>query len=328
MTQSDANYLALEIGGTKLQAAMGKADGTILERTRTNTDLSQGVAGIMAWVRGAVDQFESKCPELAGVGVGFGGPVDTATGEVIVSHQVEGWEGHDLREVCRPASGAPVIVANDANAAGWGEYCLGAGRDTRTFVYNNIGSGIGGALVLDGKLYDGQGRGACEIGHTYVSDWTAETPGEVAKLEDLCSGWSIEKRIRAWESLDPETPLAKLCECDASQLTCVMLGQAAGQGDDRALAELDRVAEAIAQAHANVLSLLHPEVIALGGGVALLGDVLLNPIRRHLDNLAFGPYRGRFRVQPCQLGEVVVLQGALLLAAQSVDTERATRNPT
>ncbi|MBI1317729.1 MAG: ROK family protein [Candidatus Hydrogenedens sp.] len=318
---SDPVYLALEIGGTKLQAALGTGEGLLLERRRARVNPAEGVPGILAWCNQAVSELYGLAAESSrepqGMGIGFGGPVDTAAGEVIVSHQVEGWNGIDLREACSLPNRAPVVVANDANAAGWGEYRLGAGRGTRNFVYMNIGSGIGGALVVDGKLYDGQGRGACEIGHTYISDWLAETPGAIAKLEDRCSGWSIERRIRAWESIEAGTPLQALCGGDAAQLTCALLGQAATQGDARATAELQQVATAVAQALANVLALFHPEVIALGGGVSLLGDVLLDPIRDALDALAFEPYRGRYQLVPCALEEDVVLQGALLLAAEA-----------
>jgi glucokinase len=317
---ADPVYIALEIGGTKLQAALGTAEGVILERRRSVVDTAKGVPGILAWCNHAVSELCGHAAELAlepaGMGIGFGGPVDTAKGEVIVSHQVAGWNGIDLRQACPLPNGAPVLVANDANAAGWGEYRLGAGRGADPFVYMNIGSGIGGALVIGGKLFDGQGRGGCEIGHTYISDWTVARPGAIAKLEDLCSGWAIERRIRAWNDLEPGTPLHTLCGGDAKALTCALLGQAADQGDARAGVELQRNAAAIAQALANLLALIQPQVIALGGGVSLLGDTLLHPIRKALGALAFGPCKGHYRLEPCHLAEDVVLQGALLLAAE------------
>lgn len=317
---ADPVYIALEIGGTKLQAALGTGEGVILERRRAVVDAAKGVPGIIAWCNHAVSELCGHAAELAlepaGMGIGFGGPVDTAKGEVIVSHQVEGWNGIDLRKACPLPNGAPVIVANDANAAGWGEYRLGAGRGADPFVYMNIGSGIGGAFVIGGKLFDGQGRGGCEIGHTYVNNWTATEPGKIAKLEDLCSGWAIERRIRAWNDLEPGTPLHTLCGGDAKALTCALLGEAAAQGDPRAGEEIRRNADAIAQALGNVLALIQPQVIALGGGVSLLGDTLINPIRQALGTLAFGSCKGHYRVEACHLGEDVVLQGALLLAAE------------
>lgn len=313
----DKRIIAVEIGGTKLQAAIGTPEGEILRAERGRVNPEKGAAGILDWVTVRVEELVAACGGAASaIGVGFGGPVESATGAVLVSHQIAGWEGVALKTLLEGRFSLPVIVANDANAAGWAEYRLGAGRGTRQFFYMNIGSGIGGALVVDGKLHDGQGRGAGEIGHTWVPDWTADAPGRADKLENLCSGWSIERRIRGWAGLDPVSPLGKACGGDPARLTCALLADAARQGDPRAMEEIHRVAQTAALALANVVTLFHPEVIALGGGVSLMGDILLHPLTEALDTLAFGPYRGRYRLMPCQLEEDVVVVGALLLAGE------------
>lgn len=313
------NYLlAIEIGGTKLQVALGTPDGKIVDVERGNVDPVRGAEGILAWLAIAVAAVIGRCPSdgaCRAIGVGFGGPVDSATGRVLVSHQVGGWDGVHLKQWFEERFSVPTCVENDANAAGWAEYCLGAGKGTNTFVYCNIGSGIGGALVVDGKLYNGQGLGACEIGHTYVADWTWGTPGAIAKLEHLCSGWSITRRIRSWSDLDPASVLGSMCAGDAAQLTCPMLADAARAGDPRALKEIHEVAAGVGQALANVVTLLHPERIAMGGGVSLMGEVLLEPLRARVETLSFGAYRGTFQVVPCALEEDVVTAGALLMAA-------------
>lgn len=317
----DRNLLAVEIGGTKLQAALGTADGTVLKTLRATVEPAGGAAGIRACIAELADALieETGRENLSAIGVGFGGPVDSRTGTILVSHQIAGWEGFALKPWFEERFGLPTTVANDSNAAGWAEYVLGAGRGTRSFVYNNIGSGIGGALVIDGKLYDGQHLGAGEIGHTLVPDWTSTVSGAVARLEDLCSGWAIERRVRGWKSLPTWSALARLCQGDPKRLTCALLADAARGGDPTALSEIDRVARTIAIALANVITLFSPERIALGGGVALMGDVLLEPIRKYTAHLAFAPYRGHFEIVPCALGEAVVLSGALLLASGVVD---------
>ena len=111
-----------------------------------------------------------------------------------------------------------------------------------------------------------------------------------------------------------KSALAKLCQGDPERFTCDMLGDAAGAKDAFASEVLDQVADSIGVALCNVLALTHVERIALGGGVSLLGDVLLEPIRRHVADRVFGPYRDRYEIVPCELGESVVLVGALLLA--------------
>lgn len=309
--------IALEIGGTKLQAVLGRSNGAILERRRGVVTREHGAAGILAW---CADQVEALVDGVGGkrhitaMGVGFGGPVESATGRALVSHQVGGWENLPIRHWFEERFGWPVVVANDANAAGWAEYCLGAGRGTRHFVYMNIGSGIGGALVVDGRLYDGQGLGACEIGHTWVPDWTASAPGAVAKFEHLCSGWAIERRIRALSALEPGTPLHELCGGRPDRLDCALLAESARRGDAQAQAEIERVAETAAIALGNAIALLHPERIALGGGVSLMGTPLFTPLRAALSRYTFAPYANAVELVPCALGEDVVVAGALLLA--------------
>ncbi|HUW60737.1 MAG TPA: ROK family protein [Candidatus Bathyarchaeia archaeon] len=315
MNQPQHNFLlALEIGGTKLQAALGTPEGEILQMRRGPVPQG-GPPAILDWFAGQIPTLiqDAEKPVRA-IGIGFGGPVDSAAGRVLVSHQVEGWKDLPLAQWFQNQFRIPTRLFNDSNAAGWAEFRLGAGRGTRHFLYSNIGSGIGGAIVIDGRLHDGQGFGAGEVGHTWVVNWEKLESCEMIKLENICSGWAIERRIRAWKNLQPNSPLHKLANGDPANLTCAILGQAARNRDPRALDEIDRVAKSIATALANTVTLFHPEKIALGGGVSLLGDVLLDPIRQYADQLVFGPFQGRVQIVPCQLAESVVLAGALLLA--------------
>lgn len=310
--------IALEIGGTKLQVALGTPEGEILAKNRGQADTSEGATSVLRWFDESIPSMlelgHASGRTVNGIGVGFGGPVDTASGGALVSHQVGGWGGFPLKSYFEDKFRLPTAVGNDANVSGWAEYCRGSGRGCRTFCYMNIGSGIGGAFVIDGKLFDGQGLGAAEIGHTYVPDWTSGVPGAHIKLERLCSGWAIEKRLQTSAQLRSATPLHALCGGDPTRITCPMLGRAAAEGDVFALDELDRTAQSLAVALSNVIALIHPERIALGGGVSLLGDVLLEPLRKHVNAICFGPYRGRFEIVPCELGEDVVLVGGLLIA--------------
>ena len=310
--------IAVEIGGTKLQVALGDEEGNALILRQGKVDPAVGAPGILAWLEDVIaeviEEAKSSHRTPTAIGIGFGGPVERATGEVLVSHQVLGWENVQLKTWCEERFGLITIVENDSNAAGWAEYKLGAGQGADPFCYMNIGSGIGGALVLNGKLHNGQGRGAGENGHLWVPDWTSDEAGASDKLEHLCSGWSIENRIRAWKDLEAGSPLYECCKGDAENLTCSLLARAAEQGDVRALAEIERIAHSVGLALANVITLFHPERIAMGGGVSLMGDILLDPIRKTVDQLVFGPFKGRYEIVPCALEEQVVVAGALLLA--------------
>ncbi|HPO15737.1 MAG TPA: ROK family protein [Candidatus Hydrogenedentes bacterium] len=315
MTQQAA-VAGVEIGGTKLQAALGRSDGTIEIIRRGTVSKDAGAQGILDWIDQELTFIIDHCPETiakpSAIGVGFGGPVDSATGKVLTSHQIAGWQGIELKHWFEKRFGLPTQVINDANAAGWAEYCCGVGKGTRQFCYMNIGSGIGGALIVNGQLYDGQGLGAGEIGHTYVPDWSG-APGDADKLEHLACGWAIEKRIHALD-IPAQTPLWNICQGHAEQLTCPMLAEAARQGDALALQQIEYTARSVGIGLANLITLFHPERIALGGGVSLMGDILLNPLRNHVDSLVFGPFKGKYEILPCALAESVVVAGALLLA--------------
>ncbi len=308
--------LAAEIGGTKLQAALGRAEGTILARRRGSVAKGTSAEGILAWFPDAINELRAEAKALnesaERIGVGFGGPIDTPAGRVLKSHQVGGWDDFPLRAWFEEQTGLRTTIANDSNAAGWGEYRRGSGVGTRTFCYMNVGSGIGGALILDGKLHDGQGIGAWEMGHTRIGE-IVDGALKLTKLEDLCSGWSVERQLQA-SPLKLGTPLHELVGGRSENITCALAGQAAARGDAASIAAIDGLADRLAWAVSNAITLVHPERFAIGGGVGLLGEVLLAPLRRHVERYVFEPYRGRYQIVPAKLGEDVVLVGALLLA--------------
>jgi glucokinase len=170
-------------------------------------------------------------------------------------------------------------------------------------------------MIFDGTYYDGVGYGAGFIGHTYVPDWTAINAGAHQKVENLCSGRAIEKRLRSPGYVPQGSLLTAMCAGDLSKLTCRMLGRAAVQGDAFALAEIDRIAWSYSVGLSNVITLLSPDRVSIGGGVANLGDVLLEPVRRHTDSLVFVASRGRYDIVQCTFMDNSVVIGAAVYAA-------------
>lgn len=311
--------LAVEIGGTKLQVGLGTSQGQLLQTARTAVEPTAGAAGILDWLTGAIPTMLQRAGVPSAIGVGFGGPVETKTGRVITSNQIEGWHDFPLRDWFEDAFHLPTRVDNDAQAAAWGEFRLGLGRGTRQFFYTNIGSGVGGGLVLDGALFNGQGWGAGEIGHMLIPDWTAGEPGVFATVEKLCSGWAIEARLRQ-DGYAPEDSLLFRADPAARQaLGARDLAKAARNGDPFARAEIRKVAESFGAALVNVLSLTSVERIAVGGGVSALGESLLAPMRQWVQAHAFMPSLRSVQINRAWLGEEVVLVGALLRAAELVD---------
>lgn len=315
--------LGIEIGGTKQQVAIGTPEGQILTLRQVRVDLASGGAGIRKWLHEQISELigtaEAENRKISAIGVGFGGPIDTARGQVLQSIQVSGWQDFPIKSWFQEQFNLPTIVANDSNAATWGEYRCGFGRGSDHFFYTNIGSGIGGGFVFDGKLFDGQGFGAGEFGHTFVPDWANISQGmRGSQIENLCSGWAIESRLRTPGYIPGSSALYRSNPDDLVKITTKDLGEAARSGDPFSMAEIDRVAHSIGIGLANVLSLTGVERIAIGGGVSNLGTLLMDPIRRYTEKYAFISSKGRYQIERCSLGDQIVLVGALLLASECV----------
>lgn len=303
--------VALEIGGTKLQVAVGTPAGEILDRRRFTVDPAAGAPAIR-------DEIAAALPEIVGqwrpaaVGVGYGGPVDRRTGLIVKSHHVSGWEGFPLGEWLADVAGLPVAVDNDANVAALGEALHGAGRGADPVFYVTVGSGVGGGLVCGGRIFHGSGMGEAEIGHLRLGP-----AGEIT--EDYCSGWSIDRRIRAAVAAAPASALARLVEASPGQ-EARHLGPALAAGDPLAADILDGAADKLALALSHVAHLCHPEVIVLGGGVTLLGEPLRQAVATHLGRFMMEALRPGPRVALAALREDAVPVGAIALAARRFPT--------
>jgi glucokinase len=338
-------FLGIEIGGTKLQLGLGAADGRLLalERLAVRNPAGGGTSAddIRSQIAGAIDpllgRLQASRRDVKAVGIGFGGPVDSDRGVVVKSFQVPGWEGFPLADWVRDELGVSTVsLHNDADTAGLGEARFGAGVGLSPIVYVTVGSGIGGGLIIDGRIYRGAGAGAMEIGHL-LTDMASSTAcaadreisggaGENdtrASLEEIASGWSIAARasskLRQKIKADPgyRSPLASMLgpEGGPQRISAQMVAQAAALGDEVALQVLDDATTHLGRAFANMVTLLAPGRIILGGGVSSIGeDLWFAPIRRELDRCVFPLFRGTFDLVAAALGEEVVVHGALALA--------------
>ena len=231
--------------------------------------------------------------------------------------QISGWDEFPIKDWLEEAFQLPVWVENDSNAAAWGEYQKGTGRGTQHFFYTNIGSGIGGGFIFNGELFDGQGFGAGEFGHTLIPNPIHSQGETIIGIEQLCSGWSIENRLRRPGYVPEDSDLFIRMGRNLSEITTQDLAVSAKGGDSFALAEIDLVARSIGIGLANVLSLTNVEAIAIGGGVSKMGELLIEPIRQYTANYVFESSRGKYKIQQCELGDDIVLVGAILLAHQA-----------
>src|SRR5438445_5630774 len=314
-------YLGIEIGGTKLQLGIGPGNGTLAGLWRGAVDVAAGPEGIRRQITAAVPELLARAgmdrSQIKGVGIGFGGPVDDQTRTIIKSHQIEGWDNFPLANWITEITGWPVVLGNDADVAGLAEALFGAGKGLSPIFYITIGSGIGGGLIINGEIYRGCGRGAAEIGHTKIKDAPfGQFPSEEV-LEDRVSGWGIEKAAQAavQSGQGPESLLLRLVDGNHRRITAEQVAEAAQQEDVFAELILRRSWVYLSQVICDVIALICPRRIVIGGGVSLMGEELLfEPLRRMVAERVFKPFAGCYDIVPAALGEEVVVHGALALA--------------
>ena len=303
------NFLGIEIGGTKLQIVAGDDFANIVARQRFTVASGSGAGGIRQQIASALPSLVREWQPSA-IGMGFGGPVDWRTGCLARSHQVEGWSGFRMAEWLLELAGVPVVVENDSNTATFAEATRGAGAGLDPVFYFNLGSGVGGGLVVDGKIYHGQAPGEAEFGHVRL-DKSGVT------VEERCSGWAVDARIR---QLKASGVKSLLCE----QLPATpggeakLLPQALAAGDEAAHQLIREVAEDLAFALSHVTHLFHPEVIVLGGGLSLIGEPLRAAVAAALPRLVMEVFHGGPPIKLSALGEDAVPVGALLLAQSAL----------
>lgn len=308
--------LGIEIGATKLQLVLGDEHGRITHRRREPVDRARGGAGIREQIAAVIGRWRSQ-HRWEAVGVGYGGPVDWRTGHIRCSHQVAGWENFPLGDWLRELTGVPVRVDNDSNAAALGEALFGAGAGFNPVFYTNSGSGVGGGLVVDGRLYHGAPPGEAEFGHLRL-----DREGTV--VEERCSGWAVDRRVRDAARARPAGVLGRLCAGGSGGGgEARHLAAALAQGDDDAAAIVRATATDHAFALSHVVHLFHPGVIVLGGGLALLGEPWRAAVAEQLPRFVMEAFHPVPPVTLAALGEDVVPAGALALARSLVTREPA-----
>lgn len=301
------HLLAIEIGGSKLQLVAGDETGRIFDRRRFSVNRALGGEGIRAQIAAALPELIAKWQPRA-IGVGYGGPVDWRTGRIAKSYHIEGWSDFPLAEWLTSLTQLPVFVENDANVAALGEALHGAGVGSDPVFWVNIGSGVGGGLVVNGRLYHGAVPGEIEIGHVRL-----DRDGTI--VEDRCSGWNIDRRILKEAAANPDTLLAKLVAanepgCEARHLTAAI-----AQGDPLAKSILDDALGQLAFALSHVVQLLHPQIIVVGGGLSLIGDPVRAALENALPNFIMDAFLPGPKIALAALREDAVPVGALSLAA-------------
>ena len=314
-----SNVLAVDIGGTHFRSALFDAEGRLLLVSEGRTESSGGRDWMLGEIRQRAQDLITRTDlPVRSFGISFGGPVDYGRQQVSSMH-VSGWRGFRLAQWVEDNLNLKCRVDNDANAGALGEFRYGAGRGAESVLYLTISTGIGGGVVCNGGVLRGKDSMAGEIGHIPVSDAGALCScGGRGCLETICSGTAIGLRGRGLARRKPEV-MAKSLELasgDPERITSEVVFRAAGEGEKSAQFIVREAARALAKALLISIRILNPEVIILGGGVALAGRLLLDPVHDFLDEFSAPMLEHSTRVVRAELEEYSPLYGAAAMALE------------
>ena len=312
-------YASVDLGGTNIKAALGTADGKILCADSRPTLSYEGPDGVLGRIAGLVEDLcrQASC-RVAGLGMAVPGLIDFKNGRTLFFPNFPGkWRGVAVRDFLAPRLGCPVYMLNDVRTATLGELCFGHGRTAKTMVLFAVGTGIGGGVVIDGRLHLGPLGAAGELGHHIIlPDGPRCGCGNRGCLETLASAPAIvgEGVRLLLTGMAPQ--LYEIVEGDPGRVTPKTMAEAARAGEETVAEAIQRAAGYLGIAAVNIVVTLHPDLIVLGGGVAQMGELLREPVERTIhERVGMLPTDG-IAVKLSQLGDQAGALGGIALAAK------------
>jgi len=313
MSTPGSKLIGINVSGIQARAALIDQTGTLINTKVAEVAPKQLIPQLAAMV----EELGSR-DSIAAIGVAIPGLVNRQTDRVIAPRDLPATLVEDLHGELTRATGLRVELENDANAAAYGEYKVGAGRGARNLFYMMIGNGIGGAIILDGKLWTGASGFAGEVGHITIDTEGIECVcGNTGCLETVASAPSIVRRARERLNRDSTSSLSRLAL--NKTFTADDVAHQAKEGDDFALMMIERTGKYIGTGVASVINLLNIELVVLGGGVMDAGTLILNPIIQEVKRRAFQPCFEATEVVAAKLGLDGAPIGAALLARDATD---------
>lgn len=304
--------IGIDFGGTTIKSAVVEAGRLVEHGDVIDTEQHHGAAAQIEEIVRVIGKLRETHPEVAALGVGLPGFIDSVNGIVHELTNVPGWDEVPLRQMLQERTGLPTIIENDAKAMAYGEFKYGAAQGCHFVLCITLGTGVGGALVLDGRLYRGAQLAAGEIGHTSI-DYRG-TPGlynNPGDLEMFVGNHKIAARA---------SQLYKVAGRDVppEQCTPYDLEKAARAGDVIARKMWENIGNELGCALVNTIWLLNPDAIVIGGGVAKAGDILFEPITRTIKARTLPLFHEKLRIVPAALGNEAGIIGNAALALDAL----------
>ena len=311
--------LAIDIGGTKIISAIISQDGQMLAKERFPTLADEGPQAVIDRMFASIDrllnQGDMKPSQLHSISIAAAGAIDFEKGVVTESPNLPGWHNIALRDIMQEKYELNTFLVNDASAAALGELRFGAGKGVSNLVLLMLGTGIGGGIIIGGELYTGATGGAGEVGHMTVE---ANGPrcdcGNIGCLESLASGTAVAKEAIERIKSGGKSSLVEMVKGKVEDITAEKVGVAARSGDPLARDIIDRAAFYLGVGLVSLVNIFNPEMIVLGGGMAKMGDILLEPARKLVRERAFTMLAQAVRIVTAKLGNEAGIYGAAAFA--------------
>lgn len=305
--------VGVDLGGTKISAALSNLNGEVISQTTVPTNANEGEIPVLNRIIESVEKVikdgSVNYQDVKAIGIGSPGPLDAEKGIIIYTPNLP-FKNFNLVDPLKNKFGIPVFLDNDANVAAIGEYMFGAGRGTKDVVFFTVSTGIGGGAVLDGKIYRGHTSNALEIGHmTVAPDGPRCNCGNIGCVEATSSGTAIAKRAQEALTSKVETSLRKY-----DKVTSYEVFVEAAAGDPVCKDIIDTALNYLGIAIANAVSIFDPEVIIIGGGVSKAGDIVFDTVRKVVNKRCFRSMAESVKIVPAGLGTDAGVIGAVALA--------------
>lgn len=305
-----SHVVGIDIGGTKLATVVADKDGNILQKVRKPTESERGPRHAVQLLLEMVDEVIAlgglRCEDISGIGVSCGGPLDTKTGIIYSPPNLPGWDALPLKEMIESEFHIPTVIENDANASALAEARFGGGRGYDYVLYMTMSTGIGGGIVANGKIYHGANDSAGEVGHQILlPDGPLCGCGQYGCLEALCSGPAIARRAQGAIGDQSHTKILALADGQIDHVRSEHVLQAAREGDALAIALVEETAYYMGWGIANLVNILNPQIVLLGTIAVAAGDLLLDPIRRTVTEMAMQRPLESVKIMPAELGDSI-----------------------
>ena len=315
-------YIGIDLGGTGIKAGIVDENGKILHKGACPTGAERGHEAVIADMAQLALKTCEECgvsmDEVHSIGIGIPGIQDPATMRVPFLTNL-GWYDVPMVELMQKVIDKPIYVNNDATVAGLAESVAGVSAGVKNSVFITLGTGVGGGVIIDGKVFMGPHGVASEVGHmTTVAGGELCTCGNRGCWERYASATAIIREGRRFAEKNPDSPLAKAVNGDLSKIEARTVIDLAKAGDPDCVQLFDTYTYHIAVGLANLVNLYDPEIIALGGGVSHAGDFLLDKVRAKLPELVFYKTMPYARVELARLGNDAGIIGAAMLGRQEV----------